>query len=54
VDDFKWLKSRQSPNWSILPEEARLSDDIWRNKVPGGPGESVDDVLKKVGLGARG
>lgn len=53
VDDFKWLKSQQSPNWSILPEESRLFEDIWKSTVPGGPGVSVDDILKKIGLGAR-
>lgn len=24
VDDFKWLRAVQSPNWSILPENERL------------------------------
>ncbi|KZM22582.1 uncharacterized protein EKO05_0009573 [Ascochyta rabiei] len=24
IDDFKWLKAEQSPNWSILPEEERM------------------------------
>uniref|UniRef100_A0A1J3DIG7 Tubulin-folding cofactor C n=1 Tax=Noccaea caerulescens TaxID=107243 RepID=A0A1J3DIG7_NOCCA len=25
VDDFLWLRALQSPNWSVLPEEERLS-----------------------------
>ncbi|KAF3004780.1 hypothetical protein E8E13_002193 [Curvularia kusanoi] len=25
VDDFNWLKSGQSPNWSVLPESERVS-----------------------------
>ncbi|XP_074316716.1 tubulin-folding cofactor C-like [Silene latifolia] len=25
VDDFKWLRALQSPNWSILPETERIS-----------------------------
>ncbi|XP_074316208.1 tubulin-folding cofactor C-like [Silene latifolia] len=25
VDDFKWLRALQSPNWSILPESERLN-----------------------------
>ncbi|XP_021733439.1 tubulin-folding cofactor C-like [Chenopodium quinoa] len=25
VDDFKWLRAVQSPNWSILPEDERIS-----------------------------
>ncbi|KAH7550642.1 hypothetical protein JRO89_XS13G0237000 [Xanthoceras sorbifolium] len=24
VDDFKWLRAVQSPNWSVLPEEERV------------------------------
>ena len=50
VDDFKWLKSEPSPNWSILPEGARLKDDIWKTVVPGGPGVGLKDILQKVGL----
>ena len=23
VDDFKWLRAVQSPNWSVLPENER-------------------------------
>ncbi|KAI9173554.1 hypothetical protein LWI28_003028 [Acer negundo] len=26
VDDFKWLKVVQNPNWSILPKEERVGD----------------------------
>ncbi|GAB2283390.1 hypothetical protein Dimus_017904 [Dionaea muscipula] len=25
VDDFKWLRAVQSPNWSVLPEKERIS-----------------------------
>lgn len=50
VDDFKWLKSEHSPNWSILPEGKRLPEDIWVNTVPGGPGVGIYDIFKKVGL----
>ncbi len=53
VDDFKWLKAGHSPNWSLLPEEQRLQEDIWKNTVPGGPGVSVDDILKKMSIGSR-
>ncbi|RAL61967.1 hypothetical protein DID88_002456 [Monilinia fructigena] len=38
VDDFKWLKVEHSPNWSILPEEERLKEEIWTDVVPGGSG----------------
>lgn len=51
VDDFKWLKAEPSPNWSILPSEAHVPDETWREIVPGGPGWSVEDILKAVGLG---
>ena len=50
VDDFKWLKSEPSPNWSILDPAERLPEDVWREVVPGGPGRSVEDILKGVGV----
>ncbi|CAM1504040.1 Fc.00g016310.m01.CDS01 [Cosmosporella sp. VM-42] len=50
VDDFKWLKVGQSPNWSTLSEEERLGDEIWEKVVPGQPGVSVEETLKKVGI----
>lgn len=53
VDDFKWLKAEHSPNWSILPEEQRLGEDIWVTIVPGGPGVGLDDILKKTGITGR-
>jgi len=53
VDDFKWLKADHSPNWSVLPEAERIPDEVWRDVVPGGPGVGIEDILKKVGLGAE-
>ncbi|KAM3152917.1 hypothetical protein ABEW05_006706 [Botrytis cinerea] len=53
VDDFKWLKAEHSPNWSILPEEERLKEEIWTDVIPGGPGVGLDDILKKIGLTGR-
>ena len=53
VDDFKWLKAGHSPNWTILPEEDRLRDEVWTTVVPGQPGVSVDETLTKVGLPRR-
>ena len=53
VDDFKWLKADHSPNWSVLPETERIPDEVWRDVVPGGPGVGIEDILKKVGLGAE-
>ncbi|KAK3486649.1 tubulin binding cofactor C-domain-containing protein [Neurospora hispaniola] len=53
VDDFKWLKAEHSPNWSVLPEEQRIAEDIWKDKVPGYPGAGLDDILSTVGIGAE-
>lgn len=50
VDDFKWLKSEPSPNWSILDASQRTRDDVWRDVVPGQPGLGPEDVLKAVNL----
>ncbi|RYP46201.1 hypothetical protein DL768_007557 [Monosporascus sp. mg162] len=50
VDDFKWLKSEPSPNWSVLPEGERISDARWRDAVSGDPSQSADDVLRKFGI----
>ena len=53
VDDFKWLKAEHSPNWSILPEDQRLKEEIWTKTVHGGPGVGLDDILKKAGISAH-
>ncbi|KAI0006737.1 TBCC-domain-containing protein [Xylariaceae sp. FL0662B] len=50
VDDFKWLKSEPSPNWSILPDEKRVSEDIWANTVCGNTSVKTDDILRAVGI----
>lgn len=50
VDDFKWLKAEHSPNWSILPEGERITEDVWSKVVPGGPGVGLEDILKKIGI----
>ncbi|OJD15402.1 hypothetical protein AJ78_04334 [Emergomyces pasteurianus Ep9510] len=46
AQDFKWIKVEQSPNWRIINESERVPEDIWVNVVPGGPGVSVDTILK--------
>lgn len=53
VDDFKWLKAEHSPNWSVLPESERLSEEVWKQTILGGPGVGTEDILKKVGVGKR-
>jgi hypothetical protein len=53
VDDFKWLKAGHSPNWTTLSDNERLSDELWRDVVPGRAGVSVDEALKKLGIPRR-
>lgn len=48
VDDFKWLKAEASPHWSVLPEEERVGENVWREVVPGGPGKGVEQILRAV------
>ncbi|KAL3594649.1 hypothetical protein FPOAC2_08965 [Fusarium poae] len=50
VDDFKWLKAGHSPNWTTLSENERLGDDLWRSVVPGQPGVSVEEALRKLNI----
>jgi len=50
VQDFKWLKSEASPNWSLLPAEQIVPDAIWTDVIPGGPGWSLTDILKAAGV----
>ncbi|KAF9872784.1 tubulin binding cofactor C [Colletotrichum karsti] len=50
VDDFKWLKSEPSPNWSVLPEQERLAEEIWTKTVPGERGKDLHDILRAVGV----
>ncbi|KAF7553154.1 hypothetical protein G7046_g7172 [Stylonectria norvegica] len=53
VDDFKWLKAGHSPNWTTLSETEKLGDDVWKKVVPGQPGVSVEETLKKLGIPRR-
>ncbi|KAK5995588.1 Tubulin-specific chaperone C-like protein [Cladobotryum mycophilum] len=50
VDDFKWLKSDHSPNWTTLSVAQTLTDEMWTKVVPGQPGASVQETLSKVGI----
>ncbi|KAF2096483.1 hypothetical protein NA57DRAFT_43124 [Rhizodiscina lignyota] len=50
VDDFKWLKQEPSPHWSVVPESERVADEIWREKLPGGPQLGINDILMAVGV----
>lgn len=53
VDDFKWLKAGHSPNWTTLSQHQVLPEDIWTHVVPGQPGASVEETLRKVGIPRR-
>ncbi|KAL1899185.1 hypothetical protein Sste5346_003107 [Sporothrix stenoceras] len=53
VDDFKWLRSDASPNWSVLPEAERLPETVWTGAVASGPGFGTEDVLSAVGIGKK-
>lgn len=46
VDDFKWIKPEPSPNWSILDPIDAVPEEVWAEIVPGGPGWSLDDILR--------
>jgi hypothetical protein len=50
VDDFKWLKQEASPNWRVLPEDERVSEEVWTDIVPGDSKHGLTDILKAVGL----
>jgi tubulin-specific chaperone C len=50
VDDFKWLRAEPSPNWSVLEEQKRITERVWKDVVPGGPQIGVDEILQAVGV----
>lgn len=54
VDDFKWLKNEQSPNWSTLPQYERITEDTWRHYVPGAHDHGLEDIFSRVGIPKQG
>jgi hypothetical protein len=50
IDDFKWLQAEPSPHFSLLPAAERIEDRVWREKVPGGHGDALNQILKAVGV----
>ncbi|KAK2768833.1 hypothetical protein FQN54_000693 [Arachnomyces sp. PD_36] len=46
VEDFKWIKSEHSPNWGLLDQSTAVPEEVWAEIVPGGPGWSLDDILR--------
>ncbi|KAJ5115895.1 Tubulin binding cofactor C [Penicillium angulare] len=50
VEDFKWIKPEPSPNWSLLDPADAIPEEVWTEIVPGGPGWSLDDILRAIKL----
>ncbi|ODM16988.1 hypothetical protein SI65_07387 [Aspergillus cristatus] len=50
VEDFEWIKPEPSPNWSLLGPEDAVPEGVWAEIVPGGPGWSLDDILRAIKL----
>lgn len=50
VDDFKWLRNEQSPNWSVVESDQRLKEGVWKGVVGQRSGAGVDEILKAVGV----
>lgn len=50
VDDFKWLKTFSSPNWSLLPESEVVPDDVWKTALAGEPEVLIDTTLRSLGV----
>jgi len=51
VQDFQWIKAEHSPNWSILPEEERVKEEVWLDVVKGTERYGIDEILRVVGKG---
>ncbi|EAQ83229.1 hypothetical protein CHGG_09633 [Chaetomium globosum CBS 148.51] len=50
VDDFKWLKTFSSPNWSLLPESEIIPDAVWKTALAGEPDVIIDTTLRSLGV----
>jgi hypothetical protein len=50
VDDFKWLKTFSSPNWSLLPESEVVPDAVWKTALAGEPDVLIDTTLQSLGV----
>lgn len=48
VEDFKWIKPEPSPNWSLLNSNEAIPEEVWAEIVPGGPGWSLEDILRAI------
>lgn len=47
IDDFKWLKAEASPNFSLLGEEKRVGDGVWKEVAES---EEREEVLRVLGI----
>lgn len=50
IDDFKWLRAEPSPNWSVLEDGQRVSEEVWRKVGIDGQKGKTEEVLAMVGL----
>ena len=50
IDDFKWLKPEQNPNWSVLNQSSRVTETLWTEAVPGKAGKGAQDILRALGV----
>ncbi|PHH78959.1 hypothetical protein CDD82_2742 [Ophiocordyceps australis] len=50
VDDFKWLKTGHSPNWSLLTKTQQLDNLVWIKMLQSPAGSSVQQTLSQIGL----
>jgi len=50
IDDFKWLKAEQSPNWSLISDQDTIPESTWQEIVPGKPEMGLADILEAVKL----
>ena len=50
VQDFKWLKPEQSPNWKNLEPSKRVPNHIWKAISSSPPSHTLRDILLIVGI----
>ncbi|KAK2827788.1 hypothetical protein FQN49_007341 [Arthroderma sp. PD_2] len=50
VEDFKWLKAEQSPNWSILDPSSVVPEEVWEYLSTNRETRSLDEIFKATGL----
>ena len=50
VQDFNWHRGERSPNWSVLPDQDSVSEEIWNNIVSSGESSSLKEILEVAGV----